>query len=144
VLGRARFLALYVGAGLVGAGASFAFNQTALGVGASGAIFGLLGALVAYFYRRRRAGGSVPLQNLLLVLLLNLFIARLNPSIDNLAHVGGFLAGLVAMGLFDAAGPRNRGVQAAALAVPFLAGVALAVLGVANYPLGSGPTCVGA
>src|SRR4029453_7367478 len=47
LLGRLRFVALYVGTGLVGAGASFAFNQTALGVGASGAIFGLLGALVA-------------------------------------------------------------------------------------------------
>jgi hypothetical protein len=94
--------------------------------------------------RRRRAGGSVPLQNLLLVLLLNLFIASRNPSIDNLAHIGGFLAGVVAMGLYDAAGPRNRGLQAAALAVPFLAGIALAVLGVANYPPGSGLTCVGA
>jgi membrane associated rhomboid family serine protease len=143
LLGRARFVALYVGTGLVGAGASFAFNQTTLGVGASGAIFGLLGALVAFFFRRRRAGGQVPLQNLLLVLLLNLFIASRNPSIDNLAHIGGFLAGLVAMGLFDAVGPRNRGLQAAALAVPFLVGIALAVLGVANYLPGSGLTCVG-
>jgi hypothetical protein len=48
------------------------------------------------------------------------------------------------MALYDAVGPRNRGLQAAALAVPFLAGVALAVLGVANYPPGSGLTCVGA
>jgi rhomboid protease GluP len=144
LLGHARFVALYVGAGLVGAGASFAFNQTTLGVGASGAIFGLLGALVAYFFRRRSVGGSVPLQNLLLVLLLNLFIASRSASIDNLAHIGGFLAGLAAMGLYDAVGPRNRGLQAVALAVPFLAAVALAVLGVANYPLGSGLTCVGA
>ena len=58
--------------------------------------------------------------------------------------LGGFLAGLVAMGLYDAAGARNRGLQVAALTVPFLAGIALAVLGVANYPLGSGLTCVGA
>jgi rhomboid protease GluP len=144
LLGRLRFVALYVGTGLVGAGASFAFNQTTLGVGASGAIFGLLGALVAYFFRRRKAGGSVPLQNLLLVLLLNLFIASRSTSIDNLAHIGGFLAGVVAMGLYDATGPRNRSLQAAALAVPFLAGIALAVLGVANYPPGSGLTCVGA
>ncbi|HSK37023.1 MAG TPA: rhomboid family intramembrane serine protease [Actinomycetota bacterium] len=144
MLGRARFVALYVGTGLVGAGASFAFNQTTLGVGASGAIFGLLGALVAYFFRRRREGGSAPLQNLLLVLLLNLFIASRSASIDNMAHIGGFLAGLAAMALYDAVGPRNRSLQAAALAVPFLAGVVLAVLGVANYPPGSGLTCVGA
>jgi membrane associated rhomboid family serine protease len=144
LLGRLRFVALYVGSGLVGAGASFAFNQTTLGVGASGAIFGLLGALIAFFFRRRSSGGSVPLQNLLLVLLLNLFIASRNPSIDNLAHIGGFVGGLVAMALYDAAGPRNRGLQAVALALPFLAGIVLAVLGVANYPPGSGLTCVGA
>jgi len=126
LLGRVRFVALYVG------------------TGASGAIFGLLGALVAYFFRRRREGGSAPLQNLLLVLLLNLFIASRNPSIDNLAHIGGFLAGVTAMGLYDAVAPTNRGLRAAALAVPFLAGVVLAVLGVANYPPGSGLTCVGA
>jgi membrane associated rhomboid family serine protease len=144
LLGRARFVALYVGAGLVGAGASFAFNQTTLGVGASGAIFGLLGALIAYFFKRRSAGGSAPLQQLLLVLLLNLFIASRSASIDNLAHIGGLLAGLVAMGLYDAAGERNRALQPVALAVPFLAGVVLAVLGVANYPVGSGLTCVGA
>jgi membrane associated rhomboid family serine protease len=144
LLGRARFVALYVGAGLVGAGASFAFNQTTLGVGASGAIFGLLGALIAFFFKRRSVGGSAPLQQLLLVLLLNLFIASRNPSIDNLAHIGGFLAGLVAMGLYDAAGERGRALQPVALALPFLAGVVLAVLGVANYPVGSGLTCVGA
>ena len=144
MLGRLRFLALYVGTGLVGAAASFAFNQTTLGVGASGAIFGLLGALVAYFFRRRKVGGSMPLQSLLLVLFLNLLIASRSASIDNLAHIGGFLAGLVAMALYDAAGSRNRGLQAAALVVPYLAGLALTVLGVANYPVGSGLTCVGA
>jgi membrane associated rhomboid family serine protease len=144
LLGRARFVALYVGTGLVGAGASFAFNQTTLGVGASGAIFGLLGALIAFFFKRRSSGGSAPLQQLLLVLLLNLFIASRNPSIDNLAHIGGFVAGVVAMALYDAAGERNRALQPVALALPFLAGVVLAVLGVANYPVGSGLTCVGA
>jgi membrane associated rhomboid family serine protease len=142
MLGRVRFLALYVGTGLVGAAASFAFNQTSLGVGASGAIFGLLGALIAYFFRRRKVGGSMPLQSLLLVLFLNLLIASRSPNIDNLAHIGGFLSGLVAMALYDAAGSRNRGLQTAALAVPYLAGVALTVLGVAGYPPG-GPTCVG-
>jgi membrane associated rhomboid family serine protease len=144
LLGRVRFVALYVGAGFVGAAASFAFSHTQLGVGASGAIFGLLGALVAFFFRRRQSGGAVPLQNLLLVLLLNLFIASRNPQIDNLAHVGGFLAGLGAMLLLDAAPARNRGLANAALAAPFLAGIVLTVVGMASYPVGSGLTCVGA
>jgi membrane associated rhomboid family serine protease len=144
LLGRVRFLALYVGAGFAGAAASFAFNHTELGVGASGAIFGLLGALMAFFFRRRRAGGAVPLQNLLLVLLLNVFIASQNPSIDNLAHAGGFLAGLGAMALLEAVPERNRGLRWAALALPFLAGVVLTVVGVQTYAVGSGLTCVGA
>jgi len=144
LLGRARFVALYVGAGFVGAAASFAFSHTQLGVGASGAIFGLLGALVAFFFRRRQAGGAVPLQNLLLVLLLNLFIASRNPQIDNIAHVGGFLAGLGTMVLLEVTPARNRGLANAALAVPFLAGIALTLAGIGSYPVGSGLTCVGA
>jgi membrane associated rhomboid family serine protease len=144
LLGRVRFVALYVGAGFVGAAASFAFSHTQLGVGASGAIFGLLGALVAYFFRRRQAGGAVPLQNLLLVLLLNLFIASQNRTIDNLAHIGGFLAGLGAMGMMESVPMRNRGLQWAALVLPFLAGVVLTAIGVQTYPAGSGLTCVGA
>ena len=144
LLGWVRFLALYVGAGFAGAAASFAFNHTELGVGASGAIFGLLGALVAFFFRRRQAGGAVPLQNLLLVLLLNLFIASRNPQIDNLAHIGGFLAGLVTMVLLEVVPARNRWLGAAALATPFAAGIVLTMVGVASYPVGSGLTCVGA
>ena len=144
LLGRVRFVALYVGSGFVGAAASFAFSHTQLGVGASGAIFGLMGALVAFFFRRRQSGGAVPLQSLLLVLLLNLFIASRNPQIDNVAHVGGFLAGLVTMVLIELAPPRNRGLANAALAVPFLAGIVLTMAGIGSYPLGSGLTCVGA
>jgi rhomboid protease GluP len=144
LLGRTRFVALYVGAGFAGAAASFAINHTELGVGASGAIFGLLGALVAFFFRRRQAGGAMPLQNLLLVLLLNLFIASRNPQIDNLAHVGGFLAGLTTMVLIELAPARNRGLANAALAVPFLAGIVLTMAGIGSYPVGSGLTCVGA
>ena len=99
---------------------------------------------MAYFFRRRRAGGAVPLQNLLLVLLLNVFIASQNPSIDNLAHAGGFLAGLGAMALLEAVPERNRELRWAALALPFLAGVVLTVVGVQTYAAGSGLTCVGA
>jgi hypothetical protein len=70
--------------------------------------------------------------------------ASRNPQIDNLAHVGGFLAGLGAMLLLDAAPARSRGLANAALAVPFLAGIVLTVVGMASYPVGSGLTCVGA
>jgi membrane associated rhomboid family serine protease len=144
-LGPARFLALYVGAGFVGAAASFGLNHTPLSVGASGAIFGLLGALLAFFWKRRRSGGAAPLQNLLLVLALNLFITFRLASIDNLAHIGGLVAGLVTMAMLDAVPARMRNLQVFALAAPFVLGVVLTVYGVASFPAAAGaPTCVGA
>jgi len=160
LLGRIRFLALYVGSGFAAAGASLLFSHTQLGVGASGAIFGLLGALVAFFYRRRDAGGRGALQNLLLVLALNLFIGTRIANVDNVAHIGGFLAGLLAMALLEVLPTRLGGLagggapggsrvhanplllQAVALAVPFLAGIALVVAAFGNTP--AGPTCAGA
>jgi membrane associated rhomboid family serine protease len=145
VLGRARYLALYVGAGFVGAAASFAIGQTVLGVGASGAIFGLLGALVAFFFRRRRLIGGAPLQNLLFIVAINLFLATRIPNIDNLAHMGGFVGGLATMALLDAVPAGNRRLRLLALAAPFVLGLLLTVYGVASFPVGMGePSCVGA
>jgi len=160
LLGRIRFLALYVGSGFAASGASLVFSHTQLGVGASGAIFGLLGALVAYFYRRRDAGGRGVLQNLLLVLALNLFIGTRIANVDNVAHIGGFLAGLLAMALLEvlptrlgglappgrARGSRGgvnpRLLQGVALAVPFLAGIVLVLIAFGSVP--TSPTCAGA
>jgi membrane associated rhomboid family serine protease len=156
LLGRVRFLALYVGSGFAAAGASLLISHTRLGVGASGAIFGMLGALVAFFYRRRDAGGRGALQNLLLVLALNLFIGTRTANVDNVAHIGGFLAGLLAMALLEAMPTRLGGIsrarergtgvnplllQGLALAVPFLAGIVLVVVAMGSIP--AGPTCAG-
>ncbi len=142
LLGRARFLALYVGAGFAASGASLAITHTQLGVGASGAIFGLLGALVAFFYRRRDAGGGAPMRNLVLVLLLNLFIGTRVANVDNVAHVGGFLAGVLAMALLEAVPQGRRPLRAAALAVPFVAGAVLLLVAFGSVP--AGPSCAGA
>ncbi|HZC98740.1 MAG TPA: rhomboid family intramembrane serine protease [Actinomycetes bacterium] len=145
LLGRVRFLALYVGSGLAGAGASLAFSHTQLGVGASGAIFGLLGALVAFFYRRRDVGGRAPLQSLLIILAFNVFIGARAANIDNFAHGGGFLAGLAALALLDLApGRRDRGAGAlryGALALPFVVGIVLTAVAIGNGP--TGLSCAG-
>jgi membrane associated rhomboid family serine protease len=159
LLGRVRFLALYVGSGFAASAASLLFSHTRLGVGASGAIFGLLGALVAFFYRRRDAGGRGMLQSLLLVLALNLFIGVRIANVDNVAHIGGFLAGLAAMALLELLPTRLGGLagrggfgrgrgranppllQGVALAVPFLAGVAMVLIAFGSAP--TGPTCAG-
>ena len=93
--GYARFLALYLLAGVSGSVASFLANDS-LSAGASGAIFGLIGAITIYFivYRQQFGRwGRRRLVNLGGVIALNLFFGLTNPSIDNLAHIGGLLAG---------------------------------------------------
>lgn len=96
--GRARFLAVYFIAGLAGSVASFAFSPYyASGVGASGAIFGLIGALAVYFGMYRRLfgkRGNLQFWNIIVVVVLNLGLgfSGLLP-IDNSAHIGGLVAG---------------------------------------------------
>ena len=94
--GPYRFGVIYILAGLAGSVASFALNDTAVGAGASGAIFGILGALVAFFVIHRDKLGELGRQSLTGFLILagiNLFIGFSIPNVDNFAHMGGFAAG---------------------------------------------------
>ena len=99
--GHTRFLTIYVLAGLLGSMASYLFNSISVGVGASGAIFGVLGALAAFFVAHREVFGAMARRNLtgLLVLAgINMMFGLITPGIDNAAHMGGFAAGF-ALGL---------------------------------------------
>ena len=99
--GHVRFLLIYVVAGLTGSVASYMLNSVAVGAGASGAIFGVLGALAAYFAAQRRVFGETARRSMIGVLILaaiNLAFGFIMPGIDNMAHLGGFAAG-IALGL---------------------------------------------
>lgn len=95
--GHWRFAAIYLLGGLLGSIASFAFSP-ALSAGASGAIFGLLGATLLYFYRFRenfgRQGRDI-LQSMFVVLVLNLFVGVSANNVDNWGHVGGLVGGFL-------------------------------------------------
>jgi len=96
--GRLRLLAVYLIAAIGGSIASVAFS-TNLAVGASGAIFGLLGASGVYFFRNRFLYGRISravLGQVLFFSALNLFLPSVEPNIDGWAHAGGLLAGIVA------------------------------------------------
>ncbi|HEX5691787.1 MAG TPA: rhomboid family intramembrane serine protease, partial [Roseiflexaceae bacterium] len=95
IYGTLRFLALYFIAGFAGGVASYTLNPS-LGVGASGAIFGLIGGLAAFYYVGRGLLGDVARQqlgSLITVILINLFIGFSTPIIDNTAHIGGLIGG---------------------------------------------------
>ena len=93
--GRGRFLALYLLSGLSGGLAYLyfgGFNVPA--VGASGAIFGLLGGVLGYALRRGTFSWQNPLiRQLLILLALNLYIGFSVPNISNTAHLGGLAGG---------------------------------------------------
>ena len=99
-MGATRFAILYVLAGLCGSLASYWFSPNAISAGASGAIFGLLGALGIFFLLHRRLfgpAGNRMLANIVAVAAINLVLGASFAGIDNFAHVGGLLGG-VALG----------------------------------------------
>ncbi len=92
--GTPRFITTYLQAGIAGIVLSLAFSP-AQSAGASGAIFGMLGALGAFLYRHRELFGRfgrLQLRQIILVALLNLGLG-LMPGIDNWGHLGGLIAG---------------------------------------------------
>ena len=99
--GRARFLAIYFIAGIVGGVASYALRAPddirALitpGVGASGGLFGLVGAVAVYaFMRRDTPVGQAYLRWAVMIVVLNLLIGGGSAGIDNAAHIGGGVGG---------------------------------------------------
>ncbi len=115
----ARFLLVYVLSGMLGFTATLWWRgEMAFTVGASGALFGVLGALIAVLMVRRNPGWQrVFFSNLILAAAL----AFMAPSVDNAAHIGGFIAGF-AIGLVFEVEPKPRkrdGLMA------ILAGIAL-------------------
>ncbi len=90
-LGRLRFTALYVLSALGGSVLSYLLSQPfQLGVGASGAIFGLFGA---YYVVVRRLGGET--RSIVTLLAINLVITFAVPIIDWRAHLGGLVTGAI-------------------------------------------------
>jgi rhomboid protease GluP len=94
--GRGRFLALYLASGLAGGIAYLYFGDfNGSVVGASGAIFGLLGGVLGYSLRRGTFSWHNPLiRQLLILTALNLYVGFSVSNISNTAHIGGLLGGL--------------------------------------------------
>ncbi len=92
-LGKSKFLLVYLFSGLTGSLLSCAITNS-YSLGASGAIFGLMGSLLYFGYHYRLYLGSVLLGQIFPVILINLVIGYITPSIDNAAHIGGLVGGL--------------------------------------------------
>lgn len=94
--GPVRFLLLYFLSGYAGVLASFVLSPNP-SLGASGAIFGLIGALAVFLYRNREFLGPVGrnmLANVLFIIVLNVFLS-FSGGIDLWGHFGGLLTGAI-------------------------------------------------
>lgn len=103
LMGSARFVFIYVITGVISVVASFYFAPDVISVGASGAIFGLVGAYSIFVLIHRRAfrnGGAFALLWLVVIIGINLGIGLVIPNVDNSAHIGGLLSGCLLGWLF--------------------------------------------
>lgn len=98
-LGRVKFLILYL---LSGVGGTFVsmyqdihINEYAVAAGASGAIFGLIGATIYVALRNHGRVGSVSGRGLMFMAAVTLYYGYANGGVDNFAHIGGLVSGIM-------------------------------------------------
>ncbi len=92
-IGSARFLALYLSSLLAGSFGALLFEPAALTVGASGAVYGLMGAAAAILYSR----GINPLQTSIgSLIIFNLVLSFVIPNVSVGGHIGGLVGGAIA------------------------------------------------
>ena len=134
VFGHVRFTAIYMFTGIVGNPSGLFRHPLGISGGASGAIFGICGALFGFIALQRdvmpgRRVGSIAKRAAIFVALNLLGLAQ--PGVDAVAHVGGFISGLVLGGAFTGAmllwnsGTRRWLTAAATLAAAGVGGYAV-------------------
>ena len=97
LFGKKTYLTIYILSGMWGNVASY-YASPAIGAGASGALFGILGAYGSYLISNRKALGDYGRQTLtgiILIVFINLIFGFTIEGVDNLAHAGGLLSGVI-------------------------------------------------
>ena len=96
-LGHIRYLLLYIvsgiGASIVSLGVQLLGEHAYITLGASGAIFGVLGALIYLLIRNKGRLEDLTLQRMIFMIGLSLYSGFTSTGIDNAAHVGGLIIG---------------------------------------------------
>jgi rhomboid protease GluP len=109
--GRWTFGAIYLLTGITGGLGSLAWNPGTFTVGASGAIFGLAGALIASFYLGEfslpRIAIQGTLRSLVVFAVFNLFFGSMLGGVDNACHIGGLIGGLILGALIARLAPES-------------------------------------
>lgn len=99
VMGKIRFISLYFLSGILAGITSIVYNiyvgQETVSCGASGAIYGLMGALLVMLIVGNRGKLSTEVPRYLIYIFVSIYSGMQDTSIDNAAHIGGFIAGVL-------------------------------------------------
>lgn len=93
--GKFKYSVVYLVSALTGSLLSIMFNTNSYSIGASGAVFGLLGALLYFGYHYRVYLDTVIKSQIIPIIILNLGIGFMIPGIDNACHIGGLIGGIL-------------------------------------------------
>ena len=93
--GKMKYIIIYIISAIGGGVFSYMFNPNSTSVGASGAIFGLFGAMLIYGYRHRDRIGKKYMMSLVKVIGVNVIIGLTMSNIDNSGHMGGLIFGII-------------------------------------------------
>ena len=98
-VGKIKYLIIYFGSGLCGnilsAYGDILTGEYAVSAGASGAVFGIVGALLYVALRNKGQIGDISGRGLLFMVILSLYYGFTSSGVDNLAHIGGLLSGFI-------------------------------------------------
>ena len=98
-IGKVRFVIIYFAGGMIGNIVSLFYDltleQPAVSAGASGAIFGLMGALLYVVIANRGRLGRLSGRGMLVMVALSLYFGLTSTGVDNLAHIGGVVSGFL-------------------------------------------------
>lgn len=106
VAGKVRYLIIYFASGIIAAISSMGYNmlreygkvlneRITISIGASGAIFGVVGAILFIIIAGRGRLEYISFRQIVLFIILSLYNGFANTQIDQAAHIGGFLAGFI-------------------------------------------------
>ena len=93
VYGKVKYLVIYLLSAIAASIFSYIFGPQSVSVGASGAIFGLFGAMLIFGIKHRKQMGKAYMMNILQVIFVNVIIGISSSNIDNAAHFGGLIVG---------------------------------------------------
>ena len=99
IVGKIKYLIIYMASGLCGNIISAIWDisagEYAVSAGASGAVFGLIGALLYVAIRNRGNIGEISGRGVVFMIVLMLYYGFANTGVDNAAHIGGLLSGFL-------------------------------------------------